>query len=44
MLINDYDSIDLDLDWETIRRDIPKLEEYINLNRLTRQISKFFSS
>ena len=31
VLIHDYDSIDLDLVWETIRRDIPKLEEYINL-------------
>ena len=29
VLIHDYDSIDLDLVWETIRRDIPKLEEYI---------------
>ena len=29
VLIHDYDSIDLDLVWETIRRDINKLEEYI---------------
>jgi len=29
VLIHEYDSIDLDLVWETIQRDIPKLEEYI---------------
>ena len=29
VLIHEYDSIDLDRIWETIQRDIPKLEEYI---------------
>ena len=29
VLIHEYDSIDLDRVWETIRRDIPKLEEYM---------------
>ena len=29
VLIHEYDSIDLDLVWETIQRDIPKLEEHI---------------
>jgi len=29
VLIHEYDSIDLDLVWETIQKDIPKLEEYI---------------
>ena len=29
VLIHEYDSIDLDRVWETIQRDIPKLEEYI---------------
>lgn len=30
VLIHEYDSIDLDIVWETIQRDIPELEEYIN--------------
>jgi uncharacterized protein with HEPN domain len=29
VLIHEYDNIDLDLVWETIRKDIPKLEGYI---------------
>ena len=29
VLIHEYDSIDLDLVWETIQRDIPILEGYI---------------
>jgi uncharacterized protein with HEPN domain len=29
VLIHEYDSIDLDRVWETIKRDIPELEEYI---------------
>ena len=30
VLIHEYDSIDLDRVWETIQKDIPKLEGYIN--------------
>jgi uncharacterized protein with HEPN domain len=29
VLVHEYDSIDLDLVWETVQRDIPKLEKYI---------------
>jgi uncharacterized protein with HEPN domain len=29
VLIHEYDSIDLDLVWETVQRDIPKLDKYI---------------
>ena len=30
VLIHEYDSIDLDRVWETIQKDIPELERYIN--------------
>ena len=30
VLIHEYDSIDLDCVWETIQKDIPELERYIN--------------
>ena len=29
VLIHEYDSIDLNRVWETVKRDIPKLEEYL---------------
>jgi uncharacterized protein with HEPN domain len=30
VLIHEYDSIDLDRVWETIKKDIPELQDYIN--------------